>query len=286
MTLLKDNELQATLVDGAQVLNVPAPPGGPNGGWDHKDSSVQPASLDLHVGHIYNPQAQPDESGGLNRPRSGYSLKPGETVVVTTAETLALGADIAGFGFPPSHVSFQGILMTNPGHIDPGYRGRLRFAVINMGSGQYSIRTGDVIMTVLFERLSAAARRDYAARHQNQPAPDLNQEDLDRLSRDFLSIDDRAGAIATNTIKSAALVVPIRVAVITAALALFGTVLSTFGTLSWKEPLAKLEGRIGAAKLEGKVEAISKSIEVEQLKSRVDILERTIQKLQGRPAQP
>ena len=61
MTLLKDNELQETLVDGAQVLNVPLPPGGPNGGWDHKDSPIQPASLDLHVGHIYNPRTEAAE---------------------------------------------------------------------------------------------------------------------------------------------------------------------------------------------------------------------------------
>ena len=152
-----------------------------------------------------------------------------------------------------------------------------------MGSHTYSIRGGDVIVTVLFERLSAAARRDWLARHQNQPAGELTQDDLDRLSRDFLSIDDRATEIAANAIKSAALVVPIWAAVIAAGLALLGTVLSAFGTLSWKEPLAKLEGRVDAARLEGKVEAISKSVDVEQLKGRIDLLEKTIQKLQPGP---
>ncbi|HXH11371.1 MAG TPA: hypothetical protein VNP04_16615 [Alphaproteobacteria bacterium] len=53
--------------------------------------------------------------------------------MVLTLEEFNLPGSIAVVGFPPSHVSFQGILMTNPGHVDPGYVGRMRFTVMKKG---------------------------------------------------------------------------------------------------------------------------------------------------------
>lgn len=270
MTLLKDDELQAMLVTGRQVINVPAPRD-----WDGRESPVQPASFDLHVGDIHIPRTRADERGGLTRPLHDYSLEPGETVVVTTAEILQLNGDITGFGFPPSHVSFRGILMTNPGHIDPGYAGPPRFAVINMGSEAYPLRQGDVIVTVLFVRLTAAARRDWRARNNGQPAAGLIQEDLDRLSRDFLNINERAREIASNAVKSAAFVGPIWAAVIVAALALLGSTLTAFGPLGWKDQVAEVRREVAE---------IRKSVEVEQLKGKIDQLEKAVQRLQ--PAGP
>src|SRR5438093_4661256 len=232
MRLLKDDELHAALVVGGQLINIPAPRD-----WDERDSPVQPASIDLHVGDIHLPQKQQNEAGGLRRPLAQHPLSPGETVIVTTAEEMRLASNIAGFGFPPSHVSFQGILMTNPGHIDPGYAGRLRFAVINMGSHIFSLRRGDAIVTVLFVQLAGPARRDWLARHDGAPAPGLVQDDLDRLSADFLDIDTRARAIAKNAVTTAALRGPIVSSISSAIIASIVAIAIAFFSPSWKDPI-------------------------------------------------
>ena len=82
--------------------------------------------------------------------------------------------------------------MTNPGHIDPGYVGRMRFAVINMGRQEYMLRRGEAIITTLLVRLSAPAHRNWLQRRGGNPAGSPTQENLDRLSADFMGVDRRA----------------------------------------------------------------------------------------------
>lgn len=158
-----------------------------------KDSSVQPSSVDLHIGAIYLPGTKEDP-GDAARTKTDHVLKTGETAVVTTKETLRLPDNIAAFGFPPSSVSFKGLLMTNPGHVDPGYVGVLRFTVINMGKNPYPLNQGDSIVTMLFFVLDDRVHTGYADR--NPGAHNVRQSDVDRLSKDFVDVERRAKAIA------------------------------------------------------------------------------------------
>src|SRR5690348_3710155 len=122
MSLLRDDEIIAAInvqppaVPYIEGILLPADP-------YSKESPVQASSVDLHIGNIYLPGVRETEPGGAKNPKHDYCLKTGETAVVTTLETLHLPPNVAGFGFPPSRVSFKGLLMTNPGHVDPGYEG-------------------------------------------------------------------------------------------------------------------------------------------------------------------
>jgi deoxycytidine triphosphate deaminase len=126
MRLLTDDEL-VVQVTGSRPIVVGVYP---QADWYSKDSPVQPSSIDLHIGSIYLPGVDSNAPGGVPRPKTEHILKPGRTAVVLTREEFKLPGHIAGIGFPPSHISFQGILMTNPGHVDPGYSGPMRFTVI------------------------------------------------------------------------------------------------------------------------------------------------------------
>src|ERR1044071_7570853 len=121
MKLLTDAELKQRIESSNRIIfGVPEPKD-----WFSKDSPIQPSSVDLHIGEIFLPETKKDDPGYETTPLSEHSLEPGHTAVVTTQEEFVLPGNVAGIGFPPSHISFKGILMTNPGHIDAGYRGRL-----------------------------------------------------------------------------------------------------------------------------------------------------------------
>ena len=157
---------------------------------DSKRDPIQPASVDLTIGGIYVPDTAEGKRGSEGHPRDSLSLKPGETAVVETAETCKLPANIGAIGFPPASVSANALLTTNPGHVDPGYHGKLSFTVINMGSENYSLKGGDDIVTLLLFELSANARAPYDVR-----APGLHgavtDDRLNRLAKDFLDINAR-----------------------------------------------------------------------------------------------
>jgi dCTP deaminase len=166
------------------------------------DSPVQAASIDLHIGNIFVPGKSGPDEGSQDRPKTLHTLRTGETSIVTTLETLRLPENIAAIGFPPSHVSFQGLLMTNPGHIDPGYEGLMRFTVINMGKADYVLRRNDGIVTLLFFELPDV-QMGWKKRHQGKTGGLPNQADLDRLSYDFMGVSERASQITSKKVNKA-----------------------------------------------------------------------------------
>ena len=197
MSLLRDEELIAAITVPPPAIPYVEGVALPSAAADRysKDSPVQASSIDLHIGNIYLPGEKASDLGGALQPKDNYSLMTGETAVVTTAETLHLPSDVAGFGFPPSGVSFKGLLMTNPGHVDPGYDGVMRFTVINMGKEPYFLERGGRIVTLLLFRLSDAVHANW---HQRNPAGSSlpNHAAISRLSRDFVDVKHRAEDIA------------------------------------------------------------------------------------------
>jgi dCTP deaminase len=226
MTLLTDEELYdrvAKVVAPARPLVEPVPTNIAN--WFDKSSPVQPSSMDLSIGNIYVPgktnrwpmagllqSAGP--SGNDPVPYDNYVLKTGQTVIIVTEERLVLPSDIAAIGFPPSHVSINGLLMTNPGHVDPGYEGPMHLTVINMAKEPFALRKGDAIVTVLFFKLESEPRADWQARN-GKPAPARAPTALARLSSDFVNVELRAKLIARRTLATATLLSTVIAAVIT-----------------------------------------------------------------------
>lgn len=197
MSLLRDEEIIAAVTVEPKAaryiegLVLPADP-------YSKDSPVQGSSVDLHIGHIYLPGTKKNEEGSAENPKAEHSLLTGETAVVTTRETLHLPPNIAGFGFPPSRVSFRGLLMTNPGHVDPGYDGIMRFTVINMAREAYHLSNGDRIVTLLLFKMTQEAHSDWRQRNPVGSAPPspISQVNINRLSHDFVDVERRAKRIA------------------------------------------------------------------------------------------
>jgi deoxycytidine triphosphate deaminase len=265
---ISDNHL-TNLVDGPnpiiQAVRRPAD-------WYDKDSPVQPASIGLSVGRIHIPGAAKGDPGSELSQKTEHSLKPGETAVIATQEQFSLPADVLGIAFPPSRVSFKGILMTNPGHIDPGYRGPLRFTMINMGSKDFFVRQGDPIVSVPLFRLAAPVRVDWLQRHGGNPAAYPKQEDINKPSADFVNVSNRAKEIATQEVAKAELKLrswqvwlPLLTSIFAALIVALITVVPTWIRPGWKEPVAQVQAD---------VQTLKANMEVTSLKSRLDALER------------
>jgi dCTP deaminase len=82
--------------------------------------------------------------------------------------------------------------MTNPGHIDPGYKGPLHLTAINMGRESFEIRRGDLIVTIVVVELAAEPKADFAARYGSSSPSHITQTQLNRLSADFANVEERA----------------------------------------------------------------------------------------------
>ena len=231
MRLLQDVELTQLIQQGNLVQGVA-----------DLDRQVKGCSVDLTIGSIFLPGAEKDALGAVGSPRREISLGQGATAVVRTKELIALGLDLAGVAFPASNVSLAGLLMTNPGHIDPGYHGHLHVTVINMGKDPYCLRPGGRLMRSLFIKFEEPAKKSYLG--GSNP---IDEELLSRLSSDFLDVEDRARKVAERAVAKADFVsraLQIAVPVVVAIIGIYGTWVAASG--KFDERLGRLESRVPA----------------------------------------
>ncbi len=239
-------------------------------------SKVRSASLDLTVGEIFIPGQSSRDLGGSKSGKREHGLNQGHTAVIRTREVLRMGPSRGAIAFPPAHVSLKGLLMTNPGHVDPGYEGPLHCTVINMGHESYSLSQGDVIMRVLFFELDNSSQSTpLPAGLPVGPVPNvINTELLARLSIDFVDVEKRAQSIADNAVSKAswrATLIATIIPVATVFLTFLGTVL--FAPLQTvKDDLVKLHSDVtsAATKLEEKNDIGELNSNLATLKVQVD----------------
>jgi dCTP deaminase len=163
-------------------------------------SSIQAASLDLRIGRVFLPERKKGE-GSYAQPIPVHHLPPGETAVVETQESMKLPNDLAGLVLPPDKMSQQAVLVTNPGHVDPGYEGPLKFTVINMGQDGYVLEQGDVIATLLLFQLENPAQEGWLSRRNGAAGLGVTPKMLSKLSRDFLDFEQRSQRVARKELR-------------------------------------------------------------------------------------
>ena len=250
MRLLINRDLRLALQDPAGDAVAYVMGGNPLQPQPLSSANIKSASLDLTIGSIFLPGSLPDDLGGCNKGRGEYNLNQGHTAVVRTREILRMGPERAAVAFPPSHVSLKGLLMTNPGHIDPGYEGPLHCTVINMGRESYPLKVGDRIMRTLifqldnYRQTSPLGDVTPTTRVENQITTEL----LARLSIDFLDVEKRAKSVAESIVSAAtwrttwiAALLPIGLAILTTLGAVYLSPLQ-----STKDDIVKLRADLSA----------------------------------------
>jgi dCTP deaminase len=225
------------------------------GKWDSK---IQPASLDLTIGRILLP-VEGDAADKVHEEPS-LSLGQGETVVVETHEYLNVPRTVAAIGFPPATVSRDGLLMTNPGHVDPGFAGRLKFTLINLGKKPIELASGKPICTLLFFSIPAPDYSYDQLDKTEKPATPSDLALLSRLSKDFLNFNDRIKESVDSGLKTAQISTPIISGIVAIFLTIAANMVATYIS--------------GVSDLRVKIEGLEKAMATQELKARIEKLEK------------
>jgi dCTP deaminase len=164
------------------------------------ESALEAASVRLKVGKIFQLDKNSESKNILTERLDETIIKEGGVVLVLTAEKMNLSSDLMGLVTPKSGgMAERGILITNTGHVDPGYKGNLRFVVINMGHEPFCLRVNDVIAKLMLYQLNQPANPDWSAMHSPIPVP--TAQSARSLGYDFLNIETRASQIAEQKAK-------------------------------------------------------------------------------------
>jgi deoxycytidine triphosphate deaminase len=269
MAFLTDEDIRSLVSAAPQLAeNVKSD------GTQDRASAIQACSLDLTIGDIFIPGEDEGRPGSTSSPETILSLDQGHTAIIRTNETLNFPPDIGAIGFPPSSVSIKGLLMTNPGHIDPGYKGHLHFTVINMARKPMELRRGDKIVTLLLFKLPREVGTAYDKRTSGgQGGGPIKPELLSRLSHDFLAIGERAQKAANSAVVRAEFLFKVWIPLVTGLIAIIGTYWAAEVRIKdqFDARMRTIEQMI--SRLDGRISGIGGHIDLGNLESRLKALE-------------
>jgi deoxycytidine triphosphate deaminase len=139
--------------------------------------SVQAASYDLRIGTIFKEGQIINglQQGGV----TSVVLKPGGVLSMFTLEEVVLTADVLATVFPINSQSSRGLLVLNPGHVDPGYDGPITVKVLNISKSDMIIKLGQPIFTAIFERMTMSTTEPYPASTKSRATREIEFAERD-----------------------------------------------------------------------------------------------------------
>ena len=152
--------------------------------------AVDCAAYTLHVGNeIY---VSPDQ--GVNNPNrhtkkiladgEGFTIPPGQFAFLMTIETVSVPNDALAFLSIKARTKFSGLINISGFHVDPGYRGKLLFSVLNAGPRPLHLQQGQALFLIWYADLDGSTEYN----KQNRGFDGIEPEMINRISGEILSL--------------------------------------------------------------------------------------------------
>jgi dCTP deaminase len=189
--ILSDRDLRARIEKGDLVVDP----------LDDPDLQIQPASVDVRLGHEFltfktphvshvDPRDPKDVEGYTDEEHvpqgEPFVLHPGEFVLGTTYERVEIPSDLVARVEGRSSLGRLAIVVhATAGFIDPGFQGKITLELSNLGHVPVALRPRMRISQIVIQQLTSAAHRPYgserASKYQDQGGPTASrlEEDAD-----------------------------------------------------------------------------------------------------------
>ena len=112
-------------------------------------------------------------------------IPPGQLALLITQEEVILPPTTMGFISIKFKEKFRGLINVSGFHVDPGFKGRLKFSVYNAGSEKAVLDPGQPLFAIWFVDLMDEESNPYHGDHQNQMH--ITAEDVRKVQGDIAS---------------------------------------------------------------------------------------------------
>lgn len=96
------------------------------------------------------------------------SIEPGQFAIILTEETVTIPKNVIGFISIRAGIKFSGLINVSGFHVDPGFTGRLKFAVYNAGSQPIPLDRGQPVFPIWFADMDDGNSDEYNGAHKAQ----------------------------------------------------------------------------------------------------------------------
>jgi len=112
-------------------------------------------------------------------------IPAGQFALLLTDESLTMPDDLIAFISIKFGEKFRGLINISGFHVDPGFRGRLKFSVYNAGSQPVILSRGKSLFQIWFASLDKKEKEPYTGKHKDQEW--VSDEDVMELRGDIAS---------------------------------------------------------------------------------------------------
>ena len=151
---------------------------------------VQHGAYELALGGEYYDTSLKDGKG-TKAPGSQITIPPGQLALLITQEKIEVPDTAIAFISVKFTNKQQGLINVSGFHVDPGFRGRIKFSVYNAGSRSAVLDVGKPLFMIWFSNLIGCNNEigkesePYNGRHQDQA--EITAKDVDALQGDIAS---------------------------------------------------------------------------------------------------
>jgi dCTP deaminase len=117
----------------------------------------------------------------LTERRPHFAIEPGQFAFLLTAEKVTIPFDAIGFISIRATIKFTGLVNISGFHVDPGYSGKLIFAVFNAGPARIHLKKGQRIFPLWLASLDRPIKRTTLKLGYDRIPPTL----INQISGDF-----------------------------------------------------------------------------------------------------
>jgi len=188
--ILSDQDIRARLRDGDLAIEPLADP----------DLQIQPASVDLRLGHtfvVYRlphvPCIDPRDPSTVDQYTERIEIPEGDAFIMQPGE-FALGSTMERVRVPPDLVArVEGrssigrlaiVVHATAGFIDPGFEGQITLELGNLGRCAVKLYPGMRLSQIVFHQMTSPALRPYGkdrkSKYQAQMGPVLSRISSDQ----------------------------------------------------------------------------------------------------------
>jgi dCTP deaminase len=119
-------------------------------------------------------------------PGDDFTIPSGQFAFLLTEEKVTLPTSALGFISLRSEIKFRGLINVSGFHVDPGFSGKLTFAVYNAGPNDITIRRGSEIFLLWIAELDSSEPRH--AKDMHEPIMSLSERVVNNNSSDQKTI--------------------------------------------------------------------------------------------------
>ena len=111
--------------------------------------------------------------------RQQVRIPPGQLALLITEEELRIPLNVLAFISIKASKKMNGLVNVSGFHVDPGFRGRLKFSVYNAGSESTVLDVGAPLFPIWFYELPEPNEDDYHGKHYGQRS--ISSTDVEQL---------------------------------------------------------------------------------------------------------